>query len=74
MRLALPASVVRLRTSCMRGARTLLAGVLCVTLVGGCLPIGIRGSNLPSFAGARAAPATGAAIPTGINPGSGPNV
>jgi hypothetical protein len=39
-----------------------------VTLAGGCLPIGIRGSNLPSFAGAAAAPATGAAVPTRIDP------
>jgi hypothetical protein len=74
MRLVTPTSTVRLRARCVRAARGLLAGTLCVTLAGGCLPIGIRGSNLPSFAGAGAAPATGAAIPTRIDPERRPNV
>jgi hypothetical protein len=74
MRLPAPASTTRVRTACARGARAVLAGAVCVTLAGGCLPIGIRGSNLPTFAGAGGAPAPGGAVPTRIDPESRPNV
>lgn len=57
MRKAAPSPTARMRRRWVRHARAVVAGALCLTLAGGCLPIGIRGSNLPSFAAAGTAPA-----------------